>query len=144
MKTIFLLAVLMASGLSEVKGSLLQFENMIEKVTGKNAVLNYGFYGCYCGLGGKGTPLDGTDRCCLAHDCCYSKVKNLGCKPKTQSYKYTYQDGSIICGSGDNCQKQICACDRAAAYCMKRNLTTYSKKYRNYPNLLCKGDKPKC
>ncbi|XP_036602865.1 basic phospholipase A2-like [Trichosurus vulpecula] len=144
MKITFLLAVLMACGLSEVKGNLIQFRDMIGKLTGKNALFSYGFYGCYCGWGGRGTPLDATDRCCLAHDCCYSKVMNLGCRPKIQSYKYTYQDGSIFCRSGDNCQKQICACDRAAAYCMKRNLMTYSKKYRNYPNLLCRGENTRC
>ena len=44
-----------------VPGSLLDLKSVIEKVTGKPALENYGFYGCYCGWGGHGTPLDGTD-----------------------------------------------------------------------------------
>ncbi|XP_036602866.1 basic phospholipase A2 RVV-VD-like [Trichosurus vulpecula] len=144
MKTTFLLAVLMACGLSEVKGNWIQFREMIGKLTGKNALFSYGFYGCYCGWGGRGTPLDATDRCCLAHDCCYSKVTNLGCKPKIQSYKYTYQYGSIFCGSGNNCQKQTCACDQAVAYCLKKYLYRYNVNYRNYPMSLCTGKNAKC
>ncbi|XP_072472607.1 basic phospholipase A2 ammodytoxin A-like [Notamacropus eugenii] len=117
---------------------------MIWKLTKKTALTSYGFYGCYCGLGGKGTPKDATDRCCLNHDCCYSKLVQKGCKPKTQGYNYKYKDGSITCGSGNYCQQQICACDRTAAYCMKRNLRSYNVKYSNYPNFLCKGSKAKC
>lgn len=48
-------------GVPAVPGSLLDLRSMIEKVTGKNALTNYGFYGCYCGWGGRGTPKDGTD-----------------------------------------------------------------------------------
>ncbi|XP_072465230.1 basic phospholipase A2 Sms-N6-like [Notamacropus eugenii] len=144
MKTVFLLAALMAYGSYEVQGNLLQFQNMIGKLTGKNALGSYGFYGCYCGWKGKGTPKDATDRCCSVHDCCYIKLMKKGCKPKSQIYNYKYRGGSITCGSGNYCQKQICACDRTAAYCMKRNLRSYNGKYRNYPNFLCKGREPKC
>lgn len=49
------------SGVLAVPGDLLGLKSMIEKVTGKNALINYGFYGCYCGWGGQGTPKDGTD-----------------------------------------------------------------------------------
>ncbi|XP_074162151.1 basic phospholipase A2 VRV-PL-VIIIa-like [Sminthopsis crassicaudata] len=144
MKIVLLLAVLMACGLSEVQGALRQFGDMIGEITGKNALLNYGFYGCYCGWKGKGTPKDATDRCCFTHDCCYLKLMKKGCKPKTQDYNYKYQSGSIICGSGTSCQKAICACDKAAAYCMKKNLGSYRLLYRHLPNSLCKGDKPQC
>ncbi|XP_054953290.1 phospholipase A2 group V isoform X3 [Pan paniscus] len=48
-------------GVPAVQGGLLDLKSMIEKVTGKNALTNYGFYGCYCGWGGRGTPKDGTD-----------------------------------------------------------------------------------
>ncbi|XP_020828849.1 phospholipase A2 group V-like [Phascolarctos cinereus] len=144
MKTIFLLAVLMACGLPEVRGGLKELNSMIGKLTGKKALTDYGFYGCHCGWGGKGTPKDATDRCCLAHDCCYSKLVKKGCKLKTQAYNFKYKSGSITCGSGNYCQKQLCACDRTVAYCMKKNQKSYKVKYRNYPNFLCKGNKPKC
>lgn len=48
-------------GVPAVPGGLLELKSMIEKVTGKSAIKNYGFYGCYCGWGGRGTPKDGTD-----------------------------------------------------------------------------------
>lgn len=49
------------SGVHTVPGSLLNLMWMIEEVTGKNALINYAFYGCYCGWGGHGTPKDATD-----------------------------------------------------------------------------------
>ena len=49
------------SGVPAVPGSLLELRVMIEKVTRKPALMSYGFYGCYCGWGGQGTPKDGTD-----------------------------------------------------------------------------------
>uniref|UniRef100_A0A4X2M4B7 Phospholipase A2 n=1 Tax=Vombatus ursinus TaxID=29139 RepID=A0A4X2M4B7_VOMUR len=127
-----------------VQGNLIQFKNMIGKLTGKNALIDYGFYGCHCGWGGKGTPLDATDRCCFFHDCCYSKLRKKGCIPKIQTYNYEYQDGFIICGSGNYCQKQICVCDRIVAYCMKKNLKSYSVKYRYFKTSQCSEDTPKC
>ncbi|KFO13823.1 Basic phospholipase A2 Cdr-13, partial [Balearica regulorum gibbericeps] len=54
--------------------SLWDLHELITKVTGKNALLYYSFYGCYCGLGGKGQPKDATDKCCQLHDTCYDSL----------------------------------------------------------------------
>ncbi|KAM9039328.1 phospholipase A2, membrane associated-like isoform 2-T2 [Sarcophilus harrisii] len=64
-------------------------------------------------------------RCCSAHDCCYLKLKKKGCKPKRLKYHYVIQAQSVLCGNGNKCQKKVCACDKAAAYCMKKNVKNY-------------------
>ncbi|KAJ7383665.1 phospholipase A2 (consuming 1,2-dipalmitoylphosphatidylcholine) [Desmophyllum pertusum] len=46
---------------------------MIYCATKRNP-LDFNGYGCWCGLGGKGTPVDDLDRCCQAHDWCYDNV----------------------------------------------------------------------
>lgn len=51
-----------STGLLPVHGSVLELERMIKAVTGKSALLSYSWYGCFCGIGGRGTPVDATDR----------------------------------------------------------------------------------
>ncbi|XP_057552841.1 phospholipase A2, membrane associated-like [Hippopotamus amphibius kiboko] len=144
MKTLLLLAVIMAFGLLQVHGNLLDFRKMIKYKTGKEAVSSYGFYGCYCGLGGRGSPKDATDQCCAAHDCCYKQLEKRGCRPKTRSYKFIYRQGQIICGKKTYCRRQLCQCDKTAADCFGRNQKTYNKKLQYYNNLRCKGSAPRC
>ena len=43
------------------KRSVLDFGVMILCAVGRSAI-DYNGYGCFCGLGGEGTPLDDTDR----------------------------------------------------------------------------------
>uniref|UniRef100_A0A8C3SXQ7 Phospholipase A2 n=1 Tax=Chelydra serpentina TaxID=8475 RepID=A0A8C3SXQ7_CHESE len=124
-----------------VHGSLLEFRKMIKQVTGKSALPNYTTYGCHCGPGGKGTPKDATDWCCLRHDCCYSQLKarNL-CAPLPKQCASSL----VFPGPGSWCKRSICECDKAAALCMKHNLSSYNKKYRFYSNIKCTGTKPSC
>ncbi|XP_006031547.1 phospholipase A2, membrane associated-like [Alligator sinensis] len=123
-------------------GDASQFEEMIKATTGKNALLSYNGYGCFCGLGGKGTPVDATDRCCYAHDCCYRRAKQRGCKnPVTTSYNHRI----ITCLDASNsCKREFCDCDRAAALCFKRTLSTYKGSYLFYPSKKCGGKKLTC
>uniref|UniRef100_G1QDI4 Phospholipase A2 n=1 Tax=Myotis lucifugus TaxID=59463 RepID=G1QDI4_MYOLU len=137
MKTLLLLALTMAFGLLQTHGDLLDFWKMVWLATGKDAVSSYGSYGCYCGWGGRGTPIDATDRCCAEHDCCYEHLEKWGCGTKSVNYNSTYEKGQIICGDQDYCRRQVCECDKAAASCFARNLNTYNKEYQFYNNWNC-------
>ncbi|XP_060039855.1 putative inactive group IIC secretory phospholipase A2 isoform X2 [Erinaceus europaeus] len=78
------------------RSSFWQFQRMVRHVTGRSALFSYYGYGCYCGLGGKGTPVDDTDRCCLAHDCCYEKLKQQGCQPLLNNYQFHLTNGTVV------------------------------------------------
>uniref|UniRef100_A0A8D2P2D3 Phospholipase A2 n=1 Tax=Zosterops lateralis melanops TaxID=1220523 RepID=A0A8D2P2D3_ZOSLA len=120
-----------------------QFGLMILKKTGKSP-LAYNGYGCYCGWGGSKQPVDATDRCCHAHDCCYKKLVSSRCNPKTATYKYSFRGTAITCGTGSWCERQTCACDKRAVECFQRAASSYRKSYDNYPKSKCKGRTPSC
>uniref|UniRef100_A0A672U1E9 Phospholipase A2 n=1 Tax=Strigops habroptila TaxID=2489341 RepID=A0A672U1E9_STRHB len=123
--------------------NVIQFGSMIKHKTGKSP-LSYNGYGCYCGVGGSKKPLDATDRCCHAHDCCYKKLSSSRCSPKLVTYKYSTQGSQITCGAGTWCERGSCECDRRAAECFQKAASTFRNSYRNYPNSLCKGSTPSC
>ncbi|XP_073937247.1 putative inactive group IIC secretory phospholipase A2 isoform X1 [Castor canadensis] len=77
--------------------SFWQFQRMVKHITGRSAFFSYYGYGCYCGLGGKGIPVDDTDRCCRAHDCCYKKLKEIGCQPVLNSYPFHIVNSTVVC-----------------------------------------------
>ncbi|XP_053432902.1 phospholipase A2 group V [Nycticebus coucang] len=137
MKGLLPLAWFLACSIPTVPGGLIELKSMIEKVTGKNALTTYGFYGCYCGLGGQGTPMDATDWCCWVHDRCYGQLEEEGCNVRTQSYKYRFSRGLVTCERASLCPMQLCSCDRKFVYCLKRNLWSYNPHYRYFPNFFC-------
>ncbi|XP_007445313.1 basic phospholipase A2 Tbo-G6D49-like [Python bivittatus] len=137
MKTFWGLVVLLVGA----EGNFFQLGKMIQEETGKS-VLAYVWYGCYCGKGRTGQPLDATDSCCKTHNCCYGNLTT--CKPKLNIYEYTRQDGVIICGTKSWCKKQICECDKALAICLRENLDTYNEGYTVYWNLKCGKEPLKC
>ncbi|KAJ7306560.1 hypothetical protein JRQ81_009924 [Phrynocephalus forsythii] len=128
--------------LSLASGNLIQFADMVRQLSGRLPSLFYNGYGCYCGLGGSKQPLDETDWCCQAHDCCYGKMSSLGCNPKMEIYSYTIRKDVVACGGKTLCQRMICECDKAASLCFR----SAPFKFRNvfYPNILCKGPTPPC
>ncbi|KHJ76219.1 phospholipase A2, partial [Oesophagostomum dentatum] len=62
----------------------------------------YNNYGCYCGYGGGGTPIDGIDKCCEVHDRCYGNAKTTkkcswSIKLYFDRYKWTCKNGEAVC-----------------------------------------------
>nr|AHJ09549.1 phospholipase A2 [Protobothrops mangshanensis] len=136
MRTLWIMAVLLVG----VGGHLMQFETMIKKAAGRSGIWWYGSYGCYCGKGGQGQPQDASDRCCFVHDCCYGRVN--GCSPKMDFYRYSEENGDIVCEANNPCTKEICECDKAAAICFRDNINTYDNKYWNVPTESCQESGP--
>nr|XP_025867844.1 putative inactive group IIC secretory phospholipase A2 [Vulpes vulpes] len=136
MKAFGVLVVFASCLMAPAHSSFWQFQRMVKHVTGRSAFFSYYGYGCYCGLGGKGTPMDDTDRCCLAHDCCYGKLKQLGCQPVLNGYQFHIANGTVACkcALGPSvsclCGLRACECDKQSAYCFRASLPTYEKNFK--------------
>nr|QSI84034.1 phospholipase A2 IB [Calliophis bivirgatus] len=105
-----------------------QFKKMIKCTVSKSlSWRSFVDYGCYCGKGGSGTPVDELDRCCQTHDNCYTAAgKHPDCnhfweRPFTKRYSYTCSEGTLTCtDKKDKCAAFVCNCDRVAAPCLAR------------------------
>uniref|UniRef100_A0A8B9PUK5 Phospholipase A2 n=1 Tax=Apteryx owenii TaxID=8824 RepID=A0A8B9PUK5_APTOW len=139
MKNLFLLAMLLACGKCPRPSGVLELKRMVKSATGKSALLSYSWYGCFCGIGGRGTPVDATDRCCQAHDCCYRKLRESKCRPLLTPYEFDIADGDVVCGEYLGPWHPLsCECDRSLALCLRRSLGTYRARYRFYPKHACR------
>ncbi|XP_072921500.1 phospholipase A2, minor isoenzyme-like [Hemitrygon akajei] len=123
--------------------NLIQFSNMIKcAMPGVSPLLQINNYGCYCGIGGSGTPVDEFDRCCQTHDNCYGDATTKEkCtyfySPTMILYSYTCTNGKIECtNSNSRCGKFICECDRQAAICFSK--TKYNLKNKSISQSRCK------
>nr|AAT66313.1 phospholipase A2 isozyme [Aipysurus eydouxii] len=123
-------SLLGASDIPPLPLNLYQFDNMIQCANkGKRATWHYMDYGCYCGSGGSGTPVDALDRCCKVHDDCYGVAENNGCSPKWTLYSWQCTENVPTCDSESGCALTVCACDATAAKCFAKapyNNTNYN------------------
>ncbi|XP_047426098.1 phospholipase A2-like [Mugil cephalus] len=143
--TLLLLAVGLSVAQSLDSKALHQFREMILCVMPDSKPLfDYADYGCYCGLGGSGTPVDDLDRCCQVHDQCYSDaMQHSECfpifdNPYTEYYYHTCDTANkrITCTSkNDKCEMFICECDRKAAECFGR--TPWIPEHEHLPSDRC-------
>uniref|UniRef100_A0A0F7Z3K3 phospholipase A2 n=1 Tax=Micrurus fulvius TaxID=8637 RepID=A0A0F7Z3K3_MICFL len=114
-------SLLGASSIPSRPLNLYQFKNMIQCTT-KRPVWHFAWYGCYCGSGGSGTPVDELDRCCQVHDNCYDEASKVHkCWPKLTFYSYDCSEGQLTCKDNDTkCKDFVCNCDRTAALCFAK------------------------
>uniref|UniRef100_R4FJH9 PLA2-Cac-12 n=1 Tax=Cacophis squamulosus TaxID=505434 RepID=R4FJH9_9SAUR len=108
--------------------NLVQFSYLIQCANhGSRPTWRYMNYGCYCGAGGYGTPVDALDMCCKVHDDCYGEAEKKGCDPKLLAYDYYCgRDGPYCRNIKKKCLRVVCDCDVAAAECFAR--TPYNSR----------------
>ncbi|KAL9984685.1 hypothetical protein ACROYT_G007009 [Oculina patagonica] len=126
--------------------NLYQFGNMVNCMTNRSR-FSYSDYGCWCGMGGKGDPVDELDKCCQIHDKCYDSLMYTKCHYPFHVYTVVYQyHGCRQCDpissypSKDDrvdveCKKLVCECDSAAALCFSQ--AAYNSSYYNYDTSKC-------
>ncbi|XP_026550339.1 acidic phospholipase A2 S5-32M-like [Notechis scutatus] len=115
-------SLLGAASIPPLPLNLAQFDMLIQCANHHSrATWHYMDYGCYCGWGGSGTPVDDLDMCCKIHDDCYAKAESSSCNPKWTMYDYYCNSEGPYCRNiKKKCQRSVCDCDVEAAFCFAR------------------------
>nr|BAQ59587.1 contractin A [Toxopneustes pileolus] len=133
--------------------SVINFGWMSSCVTNSTST-RYNGYGCYCGFGGSGTPVDDLDKCCQVHDKCYGDImaaEGGPCPDDTNIYRLSYyyeckapwswiyraSELTVSCNknANSNCQQALCDCDLVASRCFASN--KYNPEYASYNKENC-------
>ncbi|XP_053517071.1 otoconin-90 [Artibeus jamaicensis] len=100
-------------------------------------------YGCYCGRGGQGEPVDALDRCCWSRHCCLQQVRRLGCLlERLPRSPVGCTDGVPKCVGQSLCANLLCTCDQTAAQCMAA--ASFNRSLASAGRLECQGEPPPC
>ncbi|KAM9034697.1 phospholipase A2 homolog otoconin-22-like [Sarcophilus harrisii] len=157
---------LLALALALCQGSCTeaQLDELIRLHTFTHGLANFSSYGCHCGPGTQGAPMDKIDKCCHSHDCCYNKAQVFGCTPGSHTYRYLNLGTKVKCGyavlnqtlpsiqfifhkevkTRDRCEKMMCECDNKMAKCFRKYLPMYNPQLQSLPEAPCYGIRPFC
>jgi hypothetical protein len=133
-------AVLLIGTIAFVKSSVVstQFGSMVFYLTNRHPN-DYDNYGCWCGSNAStignasNNTMDETDLCCKIQAECYENVQttNQSCTPDGK-YHSMYYDDQIKCVDNDGTSNHdLCMCDKQAAECFKRALSTFNSDNKN-------------
>ncbi|CAH3104341.1 unnamed protein product, partial [Pocillopora meandrina] len=126
--------------------NLYQFGNMVNCMTNRSR-FDYADYGCWCGAGGSGKPVDHVDKCCQIHDKCYDVAMVEKCYFYFHVYSVVYRyQGCRQCDPISSypswedkvdveCKKAVCDCDSDAALCFSQSV--YNSSLYNYDTSKC-------
>ncbi|XP_051844821.1 phospholipase A2 homolog otoconin-22-like [Antechinus flavipes] len=122
-----------------------QLDELIRLHTFTHGLANFSSYGCHCGPGTQGAPMDKIDKCCHSHDCCYNKAQVFGCTPGSHTYRYLNLGTKVKCvKTRDRCEKMMCECDNKMAKCFRKYLPMYNPQLQSLPEAPCYGPRPFC
>uniref|UniRef100_A0A5S6QX06 Phospholipase A2 n=1 Tax=Trichuris muris TaxID=70415 RepID=A0A5S6QX06_TRIMR len=113
-------------GTGSGSNALVNLGCMVECMLHIEPISHYVNYGCWCGFGGSGEPVDNVDKCCQAHDFCYDNALRNGFCSLWQLYTTWYwwrcTNGRPYCfeKQSSSCGSALCECDRQIALCLAK------------------------